>query len=241
MEDLEQEKEAIIKLFESWSPENAVIALEIMKGNPELKELVTTHYQPMTEVLFGTNSLDVFIDFTDKLAALIKNYKIIPYFQCLESVFKLIPISNVNLNFAMLKEFPWWILLMPQLTEVDLRNNQIEEIPEEISNLYNLENLKMNQNNLKRLPKNIGSLKKLNKLQLDFNHIEELPDSIGDLESLNWLCLEANKIESLPKSAANLKSLTWLSIEKTPLGKKNNINRGIYTSVEKQEFINLLK
>jgi Leucine-rich repeat (LRR) protein len=241
MQELEQQKEAIIKLFESWLPENAMIAIEILKGNPELKELVTTHYLAMTEALFGTNSLDVFIDFTDKLAELIKNHKEIPYFKCLESAFTLIPISYVNLNFAKLNEFPWWILLMPQLTEVDLRNNKIEEIPEEISNLYNLENLILNHNKLKRLPQNIGKLKKLTKLQLDYNNIEELPESIGDLESLNWLCLEANKIEFLPKTAVKLKSLSWLSIEKTPLGQKNNIYYGIYTSVGKQEFINLLQ
>jgi hypothetical protein len=241
MQELEQQKEAIIKLFESWLSENAMIAIEILKGNPELKVLVSAHYQPMLEAIFGSFSFDFLIDFPEKLAAHIKNQKKIPYFKFIESAIPLVPLNYINLNFANLNEMPWWIFHMPQLVDIDLSNNQISEIPEEISNLYKLENLKMNQNNLKRLPNNIGSLKKLNKLQLDFNHIEELPDSIGDLESLNWLCLEANKIESLPKTAVKLKSLSWLSIEKTPLGKKNNINRGIYTSVDRPEFINLLQ
>ncbi len=241
MQELEQQKEAIIKLFESWLPENAMIAIEIMKGNPELKELVTTHYEPMTEAIFESKSLDVFIDFPAKLAFQIKRNKQIPFFQCLESVFQLVPLNYISLTYLKLQKIPWWIFLMPQLEDVDLSHNLIEEIPEEISNLYNLENLKLNQNKLKRLPQNIGKLKKLTKLQLDFNDIEELPESIGDLESLNWLCLERNKIESIPKTAIKLKSLSWLSIEKTPLGKKNNINSGIYTSVDRQEFINLLK
>jgi hypothetical protein len=240
-EELRQQSEAIISLLESWVPENATLAIEIMKGNPKLKAIVAKHYGPMFKVLFGRMAFKNFVNMPERVCKLVLNSKQLPYYPFLESIMPLLPIYYLYLNCMELKEIPWWIFKMPQLIELDLSENFITEIPKEIAHLINLENLNLNRNKLKNLPENIGLLNKLERLQLDFNKIEKLPESVGDLEKLQWLCLEANNITALPKSCSQLKNLYWLSIEKTPLGKKNKINKGMYISVQNDSFKKLLE
>jgi hypothetical protein len=241
MDNIEKEKLATIRLIESWNNENVIIALEIMKGNRQLKTAVKQHYESMLKALFKKVDLDVFQNFPQKLSEILRSYSDIPYYECLDKALPLVPIYRLNLSHSKIEVFPWWILKMPQLTEINLSNNEITLIPDNIDELYNLEMLNLTGNNIHTIPDAVGRLSKLEKLQLDFNNIEIIPDSIGNLSKLTWLCLEANKIESLPKSLMGLSSLYWLSIEKTPLGEKHNVLGGTYTNVNESFFQNLLK
>ena len=40
MDNLELEKKGIITLIESWSNDNIILELEILKGNPELNKAI---------------------------------------------------------------------------------------------------------------------------------------------------------------------------------------------------------
>lgn len=241
MLELEEEKKAIITLIESWNNDNINLALEILKGLNPLIKIVKAHYRDLLKSLFNKVRLEDFINFPQKLGELIKSKKEIPYFRELENVLPLVPIGRLNLSDNNLRSIPWWVFLMPQLTELNLRNNFISNIPSEIANLTKLEVLDLTINHIKTIPDAIGNLSKLEKLQLDFNEIVFIPQSIGKLTKLQWLCLEANKIESLPQSVKALQSLWWISIEKTPLGIQHNIHGGLHISVTDNLFQKLLE
>jgi hypothetical protein len=236
MDELEQEKNGIITLIESWNNENMLLALEILKGQPKLAKLVKAHYKDMLTCLFAKVDLEDFINFPQKLSNELRVKKVIPYFKVLETVLPMVPIYRLALAYDNLDAVPWWVYKMPQLIELNLSNNNIKTISPEIGNLYNLEVLNLTSNLLKEIPEEVGSLSKLQKLQLDFNKIKVLPESIGKLTKLRWLCLEANYITSLPASLSGLESLMWLSIEKTELGYKHNIVGGMYISVKDELF-----
>ncbi len=238
---MEQEKNAIINLIESWDNNNISLALEILKGNPELKKKVREYYRKMLKSLFSKVNLDDFINFPQKLGEVLKKGSIIPKSESLKKVLPKVPIMRLNLSNKKLNEIPWWVFEMTQLIELNLSYNKISQLPDKIDNLVNLELLNLTSNHLTNIPISVGNLNNLLKLQLDFNEIEVLPASIGNLNKLLWLCLEGNKIDFLPDSLYGLKSLQWLSIEKTPLGDRHNVNSGIYTSIKSSFFKKLIE
>ena len=240
MDDLEIEKNGIITLIESWNNDNIVLALEILKGNPDLTKVVKEHYKEVLKVVFSRVTLDDFINFPQRLAGQIRANKPIPKLKIIENVLPLVPISRLSLTAMQIKFIPWYVYKMPQLIELDLSSNNIKVVSPEIKQLNNLEVLNLNYNLLQELPQEIGSLEKLEKLQLDFNYIEVIPENFGKLKNLQWLCLEANKIELLPKSLSELSALYWLSIEKTPLGDRYNIKSGTYLNSSDELFRKLL-
>lgn len=246
MEELELEKKGIITLIESWNNDNINLALEILKGNPELHKAVKEHYKDLLKAVFSRVVLDDFINFPQKLANEIRANKALPKLKLIEDILSEVPITRLSLSAMSIEIIPWWIFRLTQLKELDLSSNNIKILSPEIKLLKELQVLNMNHNQLKELPLEIGEMENLEKLQLDFNYIEVIPEKLGMLQNLKWLCLEANKIELLPKSLAGtdkisgLKSLYWLSVEKTPLGDRFNIKGGKYLDIRDELFLKLL-
>lgn len=85
--------------------------------------------------------------------------------------------------------FPFSIITLVHLTEVNLSNNNITSIPPEINKLASLEKLYLERNMLKSLPINIIKLEKLIILALYDNPIDYVslhPLIIRYLRMLNW-------------------------------------------------------
>jgi Leucine-rich repeat (LRR) protein len=246
IEDLELQKKGIITLIESWNNDNINLALEILKGNPDLHKVVKEHYKDLLKVIFSRVVLDDFINFPQKLANEIRANKQLPQLKLIEEILPQVPITRLSLSTMNIEFVPWWVFRMTQLKELDLSSNNIRVLAPEIKLLTDLQVLNLNHNLLKELPQEIGEMENLEKLQLDFNFIEVIPEKFGMLHNLKWLCLEANNIELLPKSLAGtdeitgLTSLYWLSIEKTPLGDRFNIKGGKYLDIRDELFLKLL-
>ncbi len=262
---MHNETQALIGLIESWQAENMELALQIVKGNPNLRQAIEEIYLPFLSLADAQPRLEMLLQYSNN-----KNFQFLPdcanpepsdtFIELLERL----PIEHVYCYKGNLQEIPWWIFHLKSLKIITLTHNKISSIPAEIAHLsqlrtLELENniitdihpnigqlkelivLKINNNKIKRLPESIVELKQLKKLQLDFNQIKELPPNIGELTNMEWLCLEHNKITSLPASLANHPNLQWLSIEGSPLGKKNRISYGMYISASSDFFLKLLK
>jgi Leucine-rich repeat (LRR) protein len=246
MDHLELEKKGIITLVESWSNDNITLALEILKGNPELNKAIKEHYKELLKAVFSRVVLDDFLNFPQKLANEIRANKPIPRLKLVENILPHVPITRLSLSAMDIDTVPWWVYKMTQLIELQLPTNNIKTVSPEIKQLQNLIVLNLNHNLLHEIPEEIGELEKLEKLQLDFNYIEVIPEKLGNLHNLKWLCLEANKIEILPKSLVGndnitgLTSLYWLSVEKTPLGDRFNIKGGKYINISDELFKKLI-
>jgi Leucine-rich repeat (LRR) protein len=246
MEDLELEKKGIITLIESWNNDNINLALEILKGNPDLHKVVKEHYKDLLKVIFSRVVLDDFINFPQKLANEIRANKPLPKLKLVEKILPQVPVTRLSLSTMNIEFVPWWVYKLTQLKELDMSSNNIKTLSPEIKQLKNLQVLNLNHNLLNELPPEIGELENLEKLQLDFNFIEVIPENLAKLHNLKWLCLEANKIQLLPKSLAGtdkisgLSSLHWLSVEKTPLGDRFDIKGGKYLSITDDLFKNML-
>lgn len=246
MDDLELEKKGITTLIESWNNDNINLALEILKGNPDLHKVVKDHYKDLLKVIFSRVVLDDFINFPQKLANEIRANKPLPKLKLVENILPQVPVTRLSLSTMNIEFVPWWVYKLTQLKELDLSSNNIKNLSPEIKQLKNLQVLNLNHNLLNELPPEIGELENLEKLQLDFNFIEVIPENLAKLHNLKWLCLEANKIQLLPKSLAGtdkmsgLSALHWLSVEKTPLGDRFNIKGGKYLSITDELFKNML-
>jgi Leucine-rich repeat (LRR) protein len=246
MDDLELEKKGITTLIESWNNDNINLALEILKGNPDLHKVVKDHYKDLLKVIFSRVVLDDFINFPQKLANEIRANKPLPKLKLVENILPQVPVTRLSLSTMNIEFVPWWVYKLTQLKELDLSSNNIKNLSPEIKQLKNLQVLNLNHNLLNELPPEIGELENLEKLQLDFNFIEVIPENLAKLHNLKWLCLEANKIQLLPKSLAGtdkmsgLCSLHWLSVEKTPLGDRFNIKGGKYLTITDELFKNML-
>ncbi|KAI5643862.1 leucine rich repeat domain-containing protein [Phthorimaea operculella] len=120
------------------------------------------------------------------------------------------------------------ILLLRQLTVLDLSNNEIQKIPPELGRMPNLAELYLSNNqlglngevdwkwisgpqiinSLKLLdltgnkltdfPKAVWKLQKLVTLKLDQNKLKKLPATIGRISSLRYLTVSHNNLESVP-------------------------------------------
>lgn len=229
------EFESLKRLLMTWEDENLDLAIQLMKGNLELKEAMEAYLKPLFDVL-------------PKNLSLLKDLKKVPQFidyiqldkfepgDKMQGLLESMPIQRISFSYRKLSSFPLWICRLKNLRYLLLEDCGLEEIPIEIGNLENLLQLNLDKNKITKVPESIGQLKNLRKLQLDFNQIEDLPETVGDLNQLEWLCLESNRIKVLPKSCLNLSNLRWLSIEGTPLGKKYKVRSGIFIQTSSPRF-----
>ncbi|XP_023944674.2 leucine-rich repeat protein 1 [Bicyclus anynana] len=128
-------------------------------------------------------------------------------------------LKSLYINGLKLCNFRRDILLLNQLTVLDLSNNEIEKIPPEFSRLPSLCELHLSNNSL-GLNKNpnwqwllgLQVSNKLKLLDLSGNKLKDLPKSIWKLQSLVTLKLNNNNLDYLPSSLGRISTLRYLSI-----------------------------
>ena len=120
-------------------------------------------------------------------------------------------IDNVEMVFAMLKNYPTVLERLIRTTFGDLLSLAGLEVSKEgIVKLINLEYLHINHKQLTNIPESIRLLQKLEILSLDENQLTSLPENIGELRSLKKLDLNENQLTSLPESIGDLQKLEIL-------------------------------
>lgn len=77
---------------------------------------------------------------------------------------------------------------------LNLNDLQLKALPSQIGSLPNLTELELRNNKLTSLPPEIGKLAKLELLDLYGNKLTGLPPEIGELKNLNLLCLRSNQL-----------------------------------------------
>lgn len=82
-----------------------------------------------------------------------------------------------------------WILEVPHLSYLDVRENFISDVPEEISYLYNLKYFDLGYNIIEVFPKILTKIKTLQVLGLSGNLLTYIPKSISELTNLKILLL----------------------------------------------------
>ncbi len=91
-------------------------------------------------------------------------------FYCMEDALKNPSmVYHLDLSYQELKEFPKEILLMRNLTVLDLRGNYLSELPEDLSKIENLEELRVDNNLLPVFPVGVIQLRRLKVLTLEGN------------------------------------------------------------------------
>ncbi len=235
--ELQQQKENLFRLVETWEKDNIELAYQIACGQPALYRAMRKRYMLLIRLHGGAFLKDLSqIEFVSYLSIRGDHVDAFEkYYPKNKKVWKAVapklPIKTLNAAYLDLKEVPEWVCDMTNIEVLNFDGNKIESLPDEIGNLKELRIFKFNSNKLVCLPDSICNLTKLEKLQLDFNKIERLPEEIGNLEKLEWICLESNKIKAFPHSLNRMKKLRWVSIEKTPLGRKYGIKSGRFMNV----------
>jgi hypothetical protein len=237
-----KELESLIALISSWEEDNLKLAETILKANPQMLNDLEAYFKPLTQYIRAWEignwlNLD---EFSHYIAYGFEFQTDSPDLEEFAFFFHQMKIFELDLSYMGLKKIPAWVLEIRQLRILELGDNEITILPPEIGQLSKLEELNIENNQLTALPQEICQLSQLERLVLDHNHIQKLPENIGNLKALEWLCLEDNEIEVLPKSSMQLKNLEWLSVEGTPLGKKYQLDDGVFITVEDQDFRNFI-
>ena len=174
------EKEKIYALLRGGT-ENMEIALQILKGQPQLKKEIEQELLPILKTI-NKNTLRF-------LPTLLRNInKIFP---------KVVQEGKAEL----------WLrspFIQKSLTELDLRYSRLQELPDSIGMLSHLTILRVNGNKLQELPNSIGSLSHLVELDLSKNRLQKVPDSVGMLNNLAELDLSKNQLQKVPDSVGCL-------------------------------------
>lgn len=188
----------ICQLFASDS-ENVAIALQVLKGNPQLKEQVFTYYQP---VLKASNK---------------KTIKSVPLI--LKKLKAGDGTMKARLQIGTVPE------IHSSITQLFLNGLELKTLPDWIRKLSNLKLLALSGCQLNKLPHWIGELSNLEFLSIAGNNVKKLPNSFGNLKSLKTCYLIDNKIQTLPSSVQNLTQLYSLYIKKGNLISHIELNR----------------
>ncbi len=209
MNENKEEIENLFQLIESWDENNIKIALQVVKGNDELKNVMEKRYRPLLNFV-GVKSFQSLRTLPKKLNSpkiLSKNWK--PDENSIQ-VLKSIPIYEINLENKSLTKFPIWICYLTQLTVLNLGNadgwwyknkNKIKSIPADIRNLSNLKELRLARAELKNVSKGITELSQLQVLDLHYNNIQELPnlENLSQLININLFLNKLKEINGLEK------------------------------------------
>lgn len=117
------------------------------------------------------------------------------------------------------------IMLLKQLTILDLSNNEIEKIPSEFGRMPCLNELYLANNQLGvkgeidwRWLLGPQIIKKLKLLDLSGNKLGYLPKAIWKLQCLVTLKLDDNMLQKLPATLGRISSLRYLTISQNKLG-----------------------
>ena len=124
-------------------------------------------------------------------------------------------LTELNISFCELKDFPLPILKLRKLVNLDISSNFIHHIPEEITKLQ-LEMLHFGRNPLDEFPKFLGQFPALKNTDLSSCFLERIPPVICELKNLTEMSLCDNCITELPEYMCQL-NLEKLNLADNPL------------------------
>jgi Leucine-rich repeat (LRR) protein len=122
----------------------------------------------------------------------------------------------VNFGGNLFKEFPYQILAMASLIDINLGSNKIQNLPRDFSSLQALQVLYLGGNQIKVVPNELCQLESLTTLNLSFNLINKFPNNLKNLKNLKMLALHNNNLKTLPIELVRL-NLKELSLRNNPL------------------------
>jgi Leucine-rich repeat (LRR) protein len=185
---LDEDVKKVRQLLVSEVLENAQLALELLKGNTDLKNRVQASFQSI-------------LDASNK-----KSLKAIP------TIVKQLRLGKgtikARLQIASVPE------IYSSIEFLSLNEERIELVPNWVRHLSNLKGLALSGCHLKELPEWIGELKLLSSLTIADNNIKELPSSFGMLENLEYCYIIHNKLTNLPSSIEGLIHLKQFFVTK---------------------------
>lgn len=121
-------------------------------------------------------------------------------------------VTEIDLSYVGLTEFPEELLSFPHLRALSLEGNpDLERLDPRIERLASLEVLVLNRTGLTGLPESIGRLPALRLLDLSHTPLRALPESLCDLDRLEGLHA-AGLACPLPAGLARLRSLRDLRL-----------------------------
>lgn len=218
---VQQEKEALIALYEATGGENWTDNTNWCSDKP-LEEWYGVGFWGghVRYLSLGSNNLSGQIP--EQLAELPALYYLNLSFNQLSGT-----IPSFIANLPMLQSLylhynkfdgsiPEWIGKLEKLTNLYLSGNQLTgTVPSSIGNLKSLLNLDLSFNQLTgSIPSSIGNLVSLESLNIQYNKLDgSVPEEIGKLEKLTSLYLSGNQLTgTVPSSIGNLRSLSELDL-----------------------------
>lgn len=185
---LDEDVKKVRALLLSEVLENAKLALELLKGNTDLKNRVQVSFQSILD------------------ASGRKTLKAIP------SIVKQLRLGKgtikARLQIGAIPE------IYSSIQYLSLNEAAIGTVPSWVGSLSNLKGLALSGCGLKELPSWIGELRQLSSLTIADNYVEELPSSFGLLKNLEYCYITNNKLTSLPDSIMGLVCLKQFFITK---------------------------
>ncbi|CAA6801492.1 MAG: Unknown protein [uncultured Aureispira sp.] len=212
---------------------NAVVALQLLKGQPKLQLQVEKEFSQVLEAL-GKKRLSSIPALlrkfrnqeklsTKEKMALMAYPRLAEHLEVLDladarlrrlpdCMRNLSNLKELNLRINKIGHFPNSMKEIKSLEKLYLDNNYLSFFPEVITENTNLLELRLATNKISTLPPSIGKLQRLIYLDLSNNRLLQLPKELSTLEQLEELLLDNNKLKKLPKDLGNLSKLKMLNI-----------------------------
>lgn len=215
---------------------DAKVALQLLKGQPNLEEQVKIYFAPLLKIFnkakiaaipsiikkirsqkeSKTQFLHLLQDPTfsnllrNREHLIIKNYS-------LKELFNLGDFPNLKRleihSNKLLTKLPSFLGNFPKLDLLQIYGNKFQEIPDSFfDSIPPIQSIHLNNNKLVSLPKSLEKLKKITILNLSKNELTTIPDYFGAFPLLKSLYISRNKLSTLPESIKNLKNLEELDL-----------------------------
>lgn len=196
---------------------NAKVALQLLKGQPQLQLQVEKEFSSVLEAL-GKKRLSSIPTLLRKFRneeklSIKEKMALIAYPKLAENI------ELLNLADARLRALPDCIHHLTSLRELDLRINKIGHFPSSIAKIQSLEKLFLDNNHLSFFPEVITQNRNLQELRLATNKLSTLPPSIAKLQQLRYLDLSKNRLFQLPNEFSSLEQLEELFLDNNKLNK----------------------
>lgn len=189
---------------------NAKVALQLLKGRPELKLQVEQEFSEVLAAL-GKKRLSgistLFRKFKNQEKLSVKERMALTFYPKIAEKMEVL-----NLADARLRTLPDCIYRLPNLKELNLNINKIGAFPSSMAKIKSLEKLLLNNNHLTSFPEIITQIVNLSELHLMTNKISTIPASIENLQQLTYLTVSNNRLLQLPNEVSNLKELKELHL-----------------------------
>ena len=177
------------------SEANGKVALQLLKGQPNLQEQVEVYFASLLKI-FNKSTITALPSIIKKIRAEKEPKK----------------------QFLPLLQDPVFSSLLRERERLTIKNHPIEELFS-LGDFLELKRLEIHDNkSLTKMPSVLGNFPVIEMFRLFSNKVQELPDTFfNGLEEVKFLHLDDNKLASLPKSLESLKKLIILNLSKNQL------------------------